>query len=132
MAEKKKRVVKKAESVRERTKKEAEKSKQPSRSKRVVGAAKKPLTSAKNAGRKEYHPIKLPDNKLGRFLSKRAYLMPKYFRNAWAEIKLVEWQNRSQTAKLTFAVLVFAIFIGGLVYVIDLGLDKVFRELILE
>lgn len=131
MAEKKKRTVKKAESVRERTAKQAKESGKPSKRRLVASAASKPIKGASKAGRKEFHPIKLPDNKLGRFLSKRVRFVPSYFRNAWTEIKLVEWPNARETTKLTFAVLVFALVIGALVYVLDLGLDKLFREVLL-
>lgn len=131
MAEKKKRVVKKVDSVRERSAKQSKQSDKPNKARRVVSSAARPLAGAAKAGRKEYHPIKLPDNKLGRFLSKRIYLIPAYFRNAWAEIMLVEWPTRRETTKLTFAVTVFALAFGGVVYVLDLGLDKLFREILL-
>lgn len=131
MAEKKKRTVKKTESVRERSAKKAEQSTKSSKGRKVVSAAKKPIKGVRNAGRKEFHPIKLPDNKIGNFLGKRVRFVPAYFRNAWAEIKLVEWPNAKETTKLTFAVLIFALAIGGLVYVIDLGLSRVFNEILL-
>lgn len=130
MAEKKKRVVKKAESVRDRAKK-ADIPKKPGKAKRVVSAAGKPIKSASQVGRKEYHLIKLPENKLGKFLSKRVHFMPSYLRNAWNEIKQVEWPNARETTKLTAAVLTFAIIFGAIVYVLDFGLNKLFREILL-
>jgi preprotein translocase SecE subunit len=129
--EKKKRVVKKAETLRERTEKKSSEANKASKSRRVVGAAKKPIQGASRAGKKEFHPIKLPDNKLGNLLSKRVRFVPKYFRDAWAEIKQVQWPNRKETTKLTTAVLMFALVFSAIVYVLDLGLDRLFRELIL-
>lgn len=128
---KKKRIIKKSESVRERAAKKAEDSGKTTKARRVVRSASKPLSGASKAGRKEFHPIKLPDNKLGALLGKRVRFVPKYFRNAWQEIKLVEWPTARETSKLTFAVIVFALAFGLIVYVVDKGLDKVFRELLL-
>lgn len=90
-----------------------------------------PLKKAHKFGQKEYH-LPLPDNKLGRLLSKRGRLVPKFFKEAWAEIKLVTWPNRRETYRLTVAVFVFALVFGVLVALLDVGLDKVFKEVIIK
>ncbi|MDZ7785683.1 MAG: preprotein translocase subunit SecE [Candidatus Saccharibacteria bacterium] len=131
MADKKKRTVKRSETLRERSQKEASKSDKPTKRRRVVKTASKPIKGASKAGRKEYHPFKLPDNKFGRRLNKRAHIMPKYFREAWEEIKQVEWPDARETTKLTTAVIVFALVLGAVVYVLDFGLNKIFREVLL-
>lgn len=72
---------------------------------------------------------------LGRFRLFKAIgyvLVPPYFRNSWRELRQVTWPNRTQTRRLTFAVLVFSIIFGGIVAAVDWGLDKAFRALILN
>lgn len=59
-------------------------------------------------------------------------LAPPYIRNAWNELRQVTWPNRTQTRRLTFAVIVFSVIFGGVVAIVDYGLDKVFRALILN
>jgi len=132
MAEaKKKRVLKKAETVREKAVKK-EVVKKPHRIRAVSGAIKRPLGAAKTIGAKEYHPIKLPNNKVGRFMTTNRKVTPKFFREAWAEVKQVSWPNRKETTKLTLAVFAFAIVFGVTIGVVDYGLDKLFRELLLN
>ena len=129
----KKRVVKKpVETVREKAAKKATETPKKRRLNKATTTAKKPISAAKRIGAKEYHPVKRPDNKLGRFLTKSRRLTPAFLRNSWAELKQVEWPTRKETAKLTLAVLLFALIIGGLVAIIDFGLDKVFKELLLS
>lgn len=86
--------------------------------------------NAQNFGRKEYHPIKLPNNKFGRFLSKRVRFVPKFLREAWTEIRQTTWPGRRETMRLTFAVFVFSIIFGLFVAFLDYGLDKIFKVLI--
>jgi len=64
--------------------------------------------------------------KIGRFLT------PKYFSNSWKELRQVSWPDRRQTAKLTFAVIIFAIVFGIIIAIVDYGLDKLFREILLK
>lgn len=124
-----KRRIKKVETVRER----AEKSEAPRKPRRVHQVASSATGTIRTTGTrlsKEYHPIKLPDNRAGRFLTKRRHVIPRFFREAWAELKLVTWPNRSETAKLTFAVIIFAIVFGCIVAATDYGLEKLFRQLL--
>ena len=59
-------------------------------------------------------------------------LLPRYFRDAWRELKLVDWPNRKQSRQLTVAVLGFAVVFGAAIAVVDYGLDKVFKAVLLK
>ena len=59
-------------------------------------------------------------------------IFPRYFRNSWRELRLVTWPNRRQTRQLTFAVLLFAIVFGAVVALVDYGLDKLFKQVLLK
>lgn len=72
---------------------------------------------------------------LGRFRLIRALgyiVFPPYFRNSWKELRLVTWPNRTQTRRLTFAVIIFSLIFGGIVAAVDYGFDKAFREFVLK
>jgi preprotein translocase subunit SecE len=84
--------------------------------KKVTG----PLGKVKNRASKGFL------GKIGRFL------LPKYFRNSWQELRKVSWPDRRQTARLTFAVIAFATVFGVAIAIVDYGLDKLFRELLLK
>ncbi len=99
----------------------------PSKSDRI----KRPLSKAKTVGKKEYH-LPLPNNKIGKILGKRGKLVPSYFKESWAELKLVTWPNRSETVRLTTAVFIFSIIFGVVVALLDVGLDKIFKEIIIK
>ncbi len=125
----KKRRIRKTETVRERTQKAAQSDK-PKKLSKAKSTATKPIKAASRIGGKEYY-LPLPDNRLGRFLNKRRSLIPRYLRESWQELRLVSWPSRKETLKLTIAVFVFAILLGGLVTLVDYGLDKLFRNLLL-
>ncbi len=59
-------------------------------------------------------------------------ITPRYFKNSFAELKLVTWPTRKETRQLTTAVLMFAIVLGTSVAFVDLGLDKLFKKVILK
>jgi preprotein translocase SecE subunit len=59
-------------------------------------------------------------------------LLPHYFRSSWQELKLVAWPKRREARQLTFAVLAFAIVFGGVVALVDFGLDKLFKGILLK
>lgn len=133
MAEaKKKRVLKKAETVREKASKKTEVVPKTRRLHKATKAVKRPLGAARRIGAKEYHPIKLPDNRIGKFMTANRKFTPRFFRDAWGELKQVTWPNRRETTKLTLAVFVFAIVFGVLIAGVDYGLDKLFRQLLLD
>lgn len=119
-------------SMREKAKKSRATTK---KSRRVIGrGASKVSSSARTANaklKKEFH-IPLPNNKLGRFLSRRGRLMPKFITESWGELKDVTWPSKNETYRLTVAVFVFSIVFGLIVAFLDVGLDKIFKELILK
>lgn len=125
-----KRQLRKPQTVRERAEKSTTE-KRPRRLKRVGYAVAGPFKAVARVGRKEYY-LPLPDNKVGRFLNKRRKFIPNYFRQSWQELRQVVWPDTKTTAKLTFAVFLFAIFFGVIVTVVDYGLDKLFKNLILS
>ncbi len=57
------------------------------------------------------------------------HLIPRYFRNSFHELRLTTWPSRKQSRQLTLAVVIFAVVFGAFVYVLDLGLDKLFKEI---
>jgi preprotein translocase SecE subunit len=122
------RIVKNPETFRERAIKASETSDTPSR----AGAAKQ--ASGKAASR-----VFTPFRRLSGFLGKYRFfrvlgkvLLPAYFRNSYKELKLVTWPSWKQSRQLTYAVLVFAIVFGGVIALVDYGLDKVFRQVLLK
>lgn len=122
----KRRMVKKVESVREKT----EKSSQPPKPKKtgVLRLALRYIGAPfRWVGRKLA--------KLGKFKVLRIIgriLWPTYFRNSWKELRQVTWPNRRETWQLTLAVIIFSVIFGVLIAVVDFGLDKGFKQLILK
>lgn len=66
---------------------------------------------------------------VGRLLAK--VLLINYFKQSWQELRQVTWPGRKETAQLTFAVFAFAIVFSILIAIIDFGLDKLFREVLI-
>lgn len=56
----------------------------------------------------------------------------KYFVGSWKELRQVTWPTTKETLRLTAAVVIFAIFFTAIISVVDYGLDKLFRQLILN
>ena len=120
----KRRIVKKAETVREKAEKAVESSKKPRRLQATKHQAGAPVSATRRGL-----------GKLGKFKPFRIIgliLVPPYFRNSWKELKQVTWPKRRESFRLMFAVIVFAVVFGGLVAALDFGLDKVFREVLLK
>lgn len=108
--------IKKIETLREKAEKAAaSSSKEPRRLQEKTRRLGKPL---KVVGR--------PFSFIGRFL------VPRYFRNSWRELRQVTWPKFGESLRLTFAVFVFGAVFTILVAVLDLGLDKVFKEVFLR
>lgn len=126
----KKRQIKKPETVRERAAK-SDSHRKPRRLVRASKSAARPFKAIARTGRKEVY-LPMPDTKAGRFLNRRRHFFPRYFGLAWKELKQVKWPGRRETAKLTFAVFLFAIFFALLISFADYGLGKLFKKLILE
>ena len=111
-----KKSLKKTESIREKAEKAvAESSKEPRQLRVRTRAAAAPLRA------------------LGRVLRVIGrYTVPPYFRNSWRELRAVTWPSMRDSFKLTFAVIAFAVVFGLLVAVVDYGLDKVFKQVLLK
>ncbi len=130
-----KRRLKNPETFRERSLKAVEANDKPSRYKKITGWIAK-----------LFRPILTPIggffHRLGKVQPfKTIYLLlhwiglvllPPYIRKSWKELKLVTWPNRKQSRQLTFAVLVFAFVFGAAVAVLDYGLDKIFKQILLK
>lgn len=121
----KRRLVKKAETVREKTEKAVEKdSKQPRR-----------LQATRRRAGAPFRAVKKGTSWLGKFKVFRIIgliLVPPYFRNSWKELRQVTWTKPKESLRLTFAVVAFATAFGAVVAVLDYGLDKVFKEVLLK
>ena len=130
-----KRRVKNPETFRERAVKATAANERP-------GKARRLKTAGGNITRPVTSPVKRVLRKLAtiqpfRFILKLLrwvglVLVPPYLRNSWKELKLVTWPTRKQSRQLTFAVLIFAIIFGAAVAVVDYGLDKLFRNILLK
>jgi preprotein translocase SecE subunit len=124
---KKRRIIRKAETVREKAEKNAKTSEKP-KDKGIFG-----LT---------LYYIFWPLRMLGRGLASLErfkifriiglVLVPPYFRNSFKELKQVTWPSHRETLRLTFAVLMFAAVFGIFVTAVDYGLDKVFKRILLN
>jgi preprotein translocase SecE subunit len=125
-AKPKKRIVKKAETVRDKT----ERSSQPKPAKKsgvvrlTLGYIGAPFTwlGRKLAKVGRLKPFKI----LGKIL------WPTYFRNSWKELRQVTWPTRRETWQLTLAVIIFSVIFGVIIAVVDFGLDKAFKQLIIK
>ena len=126
---KKPRATKKTQTVRERT--ESSRTAKPRRIRSTASKVASPLKRARNAGKREYH-LPLPNNRIGRILRKRVRIMPKFVREAWQEIRQVQWPNRRETVRLTIAVFMFALIFALIIGLLDFGLDKLFKQVILK
>ena len=61
-----------------------------------------------------------------------AILLPRYFRNSWKELRQVTWPNGRESRRLTIAVVLFATVFGLVIALVDYGLDKVFKQVLLK
>jgi preprotein translocase SecE subunit len=55
-----------------------------------------------------------------------------YLRSSWQELKQVTWPTHREGRRLTTAVIIFSIIFGALIAVVDYGLDKLFRQVLLK
>jgi preprotein translocase SecE subunit len=125
---KSKRRVKNPDTFREKAQKAAETSGQPKK----IGRLRQGII-------KLLGPVFLPAGRsLSKLFSLKPFrligriLLPGYFRNSWRELRQVTWPTWRQSRQLTFAVLVFAVFFGAAIALVDLGLDKVFKNVLLK
>lgn len=121
--------LKKQQTVRERT--QVGESGRKRRLRNTASKVKTPFAKARQTGKREYH-LPMPDNRAGKILKKRVRLAPKFMREAGQEIRLVTWPSARETVSLTMAVFIFAVIFAAIVGVLDYGLDKLFREVIIN
>jgi preprotein translocase subunit SecE len=79
--------------------------------------------------KREYH-LPLPKNRVGTVLGKRIR-WPRYFRDAFAEVRKVVWPTRRESLKLTFAVIMFAIILTIFTAVLDYGFSQAVERIFL-
>ena len=124
-AKPKRRLVKKAETVREQAEKSAK-----------AGATPKKAGVLRLTLRFIGTPFRLVGRglaRIGRLAPFRwlgKILWPTYFRNSWKELKQVTWPGRRESWQLTLAVIIFSIIFGAIIAVVDYGLDKVFKQVL--
>lgn len=126
-------VKKKTETLRQRTERVTESASKP-KARRVRATASrigKPFRTAHRIGKKTYY-LPMPKNRAGRIMNTHVRVFPRFFKNAWGELRLVEWPSTKVTLKLTYAVFIFAIIFGLFITLEDYGLDKVFRKVFLK
>jgi preprotein translocase SecE subunit len=55
-----------------------------------------------------------------------------FMRGSWQELRLVTWPTKHEGRRLTTAVVLFSVVFGALIAVVDYGLDKLFKQLLLK
>jgi preprotein translocase subunit SecE len=55
-----------------------------------------------------------------------------YLRSSWQELRQVTWPTRREGFRLTSAVIIFSVIFGALIAIVDYGLDKLFRQVLLK
>ena len=55
-----------------------------------------------------------------------------FFASSWQELRQVTWPTRREGRRLTTAVIIFSVVFGALIAVVDYGLDKLFRQVLLK
>lgn len=65
-----------------------------------------------------------------RFIAKIIGL--RYIYHSWQELKGVTWPSFRESLRLTSAVVIFSIVFGLLIAIVDFGLDKLFKQVLLK
>lgn len=55
-----------------------------------------------------------------------------FVRSSWQELKGVTWPSWRESRRLTTAVIIFSVIFGVLIAVVDYGLDKLFKQVLLK
>ncbi len=97
----------------------------------MLKLSKKPIVKAREGARREYHLITPREKGFLGFLTKNRYWTPRYFRSAFEELKNVSWPNRRNTWKMMFAVVMFSTVVGLAIALVDYGLEKLLKEVLL-
>ncbi len=53
-------------------------------------------------------------------------------RSSWQELRQVTWPTKREGRRLTTAVIIFSVIFGVLIAVVDWGLDKLFKQVLLK
>ena len=123
--------VRKSVSQRDKAVKAQKKSDKPHRVRRGLSAVKRPVAKIRRSAKQEYHLIRPRESGLMGWLTKTRYWTPRYFRDSFAELKLVSWPGRKETWKMVLAVFLFSAVVGIIISLVDYGLEKLFREVLL-
>jgi preprotein translocase SecE subunit len=134
----KKRQLKKVETVRERVERAGNDRPQKRSVSSIVGTTGKPFKVVGKGIAKLLRPFAFvmrpfktrPVRFIGRMLA--IILLLRFFRDAWKEVRQVEWPDMRTTFRLAIAVFVFSILFGILIAITDFGLDKVFRKVFID
>ncbi len=134
----KKRQLKKTETVRQRAERstgEAPRTRRVSKSKKIAAKPFKAVFAALAFILRPFSflliPFKTrPARFIGRILA--SILLFRFFRDAWHELRQVQWPTARETVRLTSAVFVFSLVFGVIVAVTDYGLDKVFKKVFID
>ena len=122
--------VKKKATLRERNLKAAAAKDRPKRIRKVATTAVvNPASKLRKILTSEYHIF--PRKNEPGFFNKSRKITPSYVVKSASELKNVTWPGRRETWRLVFAVFVFSISIGIFISLLDFGLEKLFREVIL-
>lgn len=55
-----------------------------------------------------------------------------YIRGSVEELRQVTWPTRREGRRLTTAVIIFSIIFGAMIAIVDFGLDKLFKQILLK
>jgi preprotein translocase SecE subunit len=122
--------VKKQQTVRERA--QAGDTRRSKRIRKNAGRVASPIKKLNVFKGRRLPTRPLPQNRFGRILRKIGRIIfPRFFADAWREIRMVTWPNFKETYRLTMAVFIFAVVFAVIVGALDFGLDKLFREVII-
>lgn len=125
-------VARKRETVRERANKSSKKDSRTPRTRKLKASVMRPVNKAGSLLTKEFTPLKTGESKVGRVLGKKRSFAPSYFVLSFKELLKVTWPTKKTAAKLTFAVIIFSVFMATAVKLLDLGFDKLFKDVILK
>lgn len=138
-ARQKRRVVKNPETFRERAIKantQSEKPKREHKLRRVPAKVVRPVSEPVAKGTRKLFQIQ-PFKAIGWFFKQLFRIIglvvfPKYVRGSFRELKQVTWPNWKLSRQLTYAVLIFAVIFGVSIAIVDWGLGKVFKQILLK
>lgn len=134
----KKRQLKKTETVRQRVERSSTDAPKTRRVRKTAGIISKPLKAVGKVVVFILRPFSFllipfktkPARLIGRVLAN--VLLFRFFRDAWKELRQVQWPTARETVRLTTAVFIFSLVFGTIVAITDYGLDKVFKKVFID